>query len=106
MLPIDKLLTNDDVFYIRFMDDWVVLAKARRHLGKTVKQTNQMLCRLKLEKHPDKTFIGLIKSGFDFLGYHFTPEGAERVGQCVNRWLGWLMEGLPAVRFNIGFWHC
>jgi hypothetical protein len=28
-----------------------------------------------LEKHPDKTFIGKIEKGFDFLGYHFSPHG-------------------------------
>ncbi len=26
-------------------------------------------------KHPNKTFIGRIKRGFDFLGYHFGPQG-------------------------------
>jgi len=30
---------------------------------------------LKLEKHPDKTFIGKVEKGFDFLGYHFSPRG-------------------------------
>jgi hypothetical protein len=28
-----------------------------------------------LEKHPDKTFIGRVEKGFDFLGYHTTPQG-------------------------------
>ena len=28
-----------------------------------------------MEKHPDKTFIGRIERGFDFLGYHFNPAG-------------------------------
>ncbi len=28
-----------------------------------------------MEKHPDKTFIGRIERGFDFLGYHFSPDG-------------------------------
>ena len=32
-----------------------------------------MLGSLGLEKHPDKTFIGRIERGFDFLGYHFSP---------------------------------
>jgi RNA-directed DNA polymerase len=40
-----------------------------------VKVVNQMLGTLKLEKHPDKTFIGRIERGFDFLGYHFSPAG-------------------------------
>ncbi len=30
---------------------------------------------LRLEKHPDKTFIGRIERGFDFPGYHFSPAG-------------------------------
>ena len=30
---------------------------------------------LNLEKHPDKTFIGRIERGFDFLGYHFSRAG-------------------------------
>ncbi len=25
--------------------------------------------------HPDKTFIGRVEKGFDFLGYHFGPDG-------------------------------
>ncbi len=37
-------------------------------------------CELRLlatsgNSHPDKTFIGPIERGFDFLGYHFGPEG-------------------------------
>ncbi len=28
-----------------------------------------------MAKHPDKTFIGRIEKGFDFLGYHFGPDG-------------------------------
>jgi len=41
---------------------------------KAVKQLNQCLNRLTLEKHPDKTFIGKIEKGFDFLGYRFSRE--------------------------------
>jgi hypothetical protein len=35
----------------------------------------QTLNELKMEKHPDKTFIGRIAKGFDFLGYSFEPKG-------------------------------
>lgn len=34
---------------------------------------NQVMARLKLAKHPDKTFIGRIAKGFDWLGYHLSP---------------------------------
>ncbi len=36
---------------------------------------NQVLGSLRLEKHPEKTFIGKIENGFDFLGYHFSRKG-------------------------------
>lgn len=75
--PIVQLLTNNDVFYIRFMDDWVVMDKTRRQLRKAVKQTHPVLCQLKLETHTETTCIRLVEKGFDFLGYHFTPNRAE-----------------------------
>jgi hypothetical protein len=75
-----------------------------------------------LEKHPDKTFIGRIERGFDFLGYHFGQEGlsvakttienfvepairlyeqepgkacaSARLGSYVRRWVGWTTAGV------------
>jgi hypothetical protein len=37
-----------------------------------------------LERHPDKTFIGRISKGFDFLGYHFGPDGLT-VAKAIER---------------------
>jgi RNA-directed DNA polymerase len=59
------------VFYVRFMDDWVVLCKTKHALKKIVRCTYQVLGQLKFDLHPDKTYIGKIDKGFDFLGYHF-----------------------------------
>jgi hypothetical protein len=36
-----------------------------------------------LEKHPDKTFIGRIERGFDFLGYHFSRQGLAVAKQTI-----------------------
>ena len=74
---------------------------------------------------PDKTFIGRIEKGFDFLGYHFRPEalrvatatirkfveraarlyeqergdqtGTGALGQYVRRWGIWVRSGLMPV---------
>lgn len=35
---------------------------------------SECFSQLKVEQHPDKTFIGRIEKGFDFLGYHFSRE--------------------------------
>ena len=85
--PIDTALQREELFYIRFMDDWVVLAKTRRHLRRAVRLTNQILNELKLEKHPDKTFVGSIEKGFDFLGYHFTPQGLRMAQSSIDNFM-------------------
>jgi len=110
------------VFYVRFMDDILILAPTHWQLRRAVKVVNQTLGALDLEKHPDKTFIGRIERGFDFLGYHFSPAGlamaaktianyiekASRLyeqkrgtvsavaalGVYVRRWVGWAHAGL------------
>jgi len=81
-------------------------------LREAVRIVNQTLSDLKLEKHPDKTYIGKIEKGFDFLGYRFEPRGLrlalgtikrfqerlaqlyeqgadeKRIGQYVRHWCG------------------
>ncbi len=94
----------------------------RWKLRKAVKAVNQALGSLNLEKHPDKTFIGRIERGFDFLGYHFRPDrlsvaaktienfvaralrlyeqepgeplDSSRLGVYVQRWAAWAKGGL------------
>ena len=42
---------------------------------------------LRLAKHPGKTFIGRIEKGFDFLGYHFSPQGLTLARQTIENFL-------------------
>ena len=87
---------------------------------KAVAMVNQTIDELRVAQHPDKTFIGRISRGFDFLGYPIAPEklsiaantilnfinricqlyeqGADslRIGQYVKRWTCWATAGLPA----------
>ena len=46
-----------------------------------------MLGMLGLEKHPDKTFIGRIERGFDFLGYHFGPAGLTVAAKTIANFI-------------------
>jgi len=52
-----------------------------------VKLVNRTLALLILEKHPDKTFIGRIERGFDFLGYHFTPAGPTVAKKTIDNFI-------------------
>jgi RNA-directed DNA polymerase len=54
----DDRMEKAGLFYVRFMDDWIVLSPNRWKLKKAIQVVNQTLNELKVEKHPDKTFIG------------------------------------------------
>ncbi len=45
------------------------------------------MAQLQVEKHPDKTFIGRIARGFNFLGYWFSPSGLSIAQKTVERML-------------------
>ena len=107
-------------FYVRYMDDWVILAPTRWKLRKAIKPTNQVMSELRVVKHPDKTFIGRVAQGFDFLGYWFSPAGLgiarktvermvenmrrlyeqgapdERIEAYFQRWCRWVKGGISA----------
>jgi hypothetical protein len=119
---LDAALSRSGLYYVRYMDDILVLAPTRWRLRRAVRCLHEHFVRLKLHTHPDKTFIGRIERGFDFLGYHYSrkplqlaastvrhfvarlhrlyeqqktaPEGAAVLGEYVTRWLRWTRAGL------------
>ncbi len=70
MKPLDDEMSKHGA-YVRFMDDWVIMVKTKHQLRRIIKLTHKILNQIKLKMHPDKTFIGCIKKGFDFLGVRF-----------------------------------
>ena len=117
LLDLDREMERLDIRYFRYMDDILILASSRWKLKKAIRVVNRTFNELKLEKHPDKTLIGRTERGFDFLGYHFGPEGlaiaektlynfverairlyeqgpgepcgSTRLGEYVQRWVRW-----------------
>jgi hypothetical protein len=69
------------------MDDVVLLAPTRHKLRRAVRVLNQTFDALGLEKHPDKTFIGRVERGFDFLGYHLAPGRLTLARATVERFV-------------------
>ena len=69
------------------MDDILVLAPTRWKLRRAVKVVNEVLRSLRLEKHPDKTFIGRIERGFAFLGFRFGPDGLRVAKATIEKFL-------------------
>lgn len=116
--PLDDKMEKLGLFYARFMDDWVVIAPTRWKLREAVRIVNEILNKLRVEKHPDKTFIGKVAKGFDFLGYFLKPRcfyvakttiakflerivqlyeqsaDLHRIGQYIRNWLRWVRGGI------------
>jgi hypothetical protein len=61
------------IYYVRYMDDMVILAKTRWHLRTAIRELIAVTLSLELELYRQKRFIGRIDSGFDFLGYRIHP---------------------------------
>ena len=101
---LDERMEQTGLPYARFMDDWVILAPTRWKLRGAIRLVNETLAELKVEQHPDKTFIGRISRGFDFLGYLFTPAGLEvaprAVEHCVERVSQLYEQGADLVRIG------
>jgi hypothetical protein len=85
LLPLDKLMTRKGIFYRRYMDDIIVLCKTRWQLRCAVRLINNQLSQLKLSKAPDKTFIGKISKGFDFLGYRYDGATLKLAEKTLNK---------------------
>tara|TARA_B100001123_G_scaffold20535_1_gene22740 strand:- start:15 stop:1070 length:1056 start_codon:yes stop_codon:yes gene_type:complete len=81
----DNMLRLKGVHYVRYMDDWVIFSKSRWALKRAVRRCHQSMQALQLKLHPDKTFIGRVAQGFDFLGYHFGCRGLFLAKQSFQR---------------------
>ena len=96
-----------------------------------VRTVNQHFNQLKVEQAPDKSFIGRIEKGFDFLGYRFglpalggakkmitnavnkvrqlyeqklaAPKRAAMLDDYITRWLRWVVAGLDDKPIKIVF---
>ena len=85
LLAMDNHFSNQpQYYYARYMDDIIILAKTRWQCRRAIKVVNTTLNEFKLEKAPDKTYIGRIEKGFDFLGYHFSREPLELANKTLN----------------------
>ena len=72
------------LFCIRFMDNWIDLSPNHWKLKKATQITNQTFNELKVNKHPDKTFIGRFAKSFDLLEYSFEHKGLSVAPKTIK----------------------
>lgn len=63
--------------YLRYSDNFMVLDKAEAVVQEAWDKSKKLLDGLHLELNQEKTQIGTLAQGFDFLGYHFDENGKQ-----------------------------
>ncbi len=63
------------LFIARDMDDWNVLAPTRGTVRRAVRRIRRIVASLGMELAPEKTFVGRVNRGFEFLDYRPWPRG-------------------------------
>ena len=99
LMPLDQAMGQmKDIFYARYMDDWIVLTKTKTALRKVIKLTHQIVNSQGLQLHPTKTYIGKIRHGFNFLAYYFDDTkilpGKETIRRLHDRTLALYEQSL------------
>ena len=103
--PLDSamnaLYKKGSIFYLRYQDDCVILAKSRWKLKTALKLLYTTLDKLQLKIHrEEKYFVGKSSKGISFLGYYFIPgrkpkPSCECLGRFVKR-ARQLLEQFPS----------
>lgn len=75
----EHFMAQPGIYYVRYMDDMVILAKTRWRLRKHVRALNEYFNAGQVEQHPDKTFIGKTERGFDWMGAQMGKNGVEGI---------------------------
>ena len=85
---------------VRYADDFVVMCATRSTCEQAEKRVRQVLARLGLELHPDKTRrvdLSWGKEGFDFLGCHIRKRMSGRIWERSRRRV-YFLQRWPSLR--------
>ena len=70
-----RLCSTGESFYVRYMDDFLFLSPRRWPVRRCVQQLRDYFDFAGFECHPDKTQLGRVDKGFDWLGVWFNATG-------------------------------
>ncbi len=81
-------------YYLRYCDDFIILAKDEKHLEKLVVHIDEFLkSQLKLFLHPNKIIIRKYRQGIDFLGYVVLPHHLALRTKTKRRMMRKIQQG-------------
>ncbi len=83
---LDKELAKAGYIFVRYADDFLVLAKSTPDCEKALDLVQSVIEeKLQLKLSPEKTKITSFKKGFEFLGFFFSTNGASMRTKSVEK---------------------
>lgn len=83
---LDWTLEENGYKFVRYADDFVVLAKTRESAEKALSLTKRCIeDDLDLELHPEKTRLTTFKEGFEFLGFFISSNSIRMKDKAVRK---------------------
>jgi group II intron reverse transcriptase/maturase len=74
---LDWFLTRQNVKFVRYADDFVILCTTRSEADRALEFTRAFLREMELEDSPEKTKIRHFSEGFDFLGFTIKSKSVQ-----------------------------
>lgn len=75
LMEFDQWISNQDVYYVRYADDILILGLDKDALSKILQECSIRLQSIGLRLNESKSILKSIEEGIDFLGYHFDLSG-------------------------------
>ncbi len=75
LMEFDQWISGQDVYYVRYADDILILGEKKESLSELLQECNMKLQSIGLRLNENKSVLKAIKDGIDFLGYHFNLSG-------------------------------
>lgn len=75
LMDFDNWLAQENVFYVRYADDMLLLGNSKEELLSLLKAMKLKLQMLGLKVNESKTSCVSLEEGINFLGYHFSSSG-------------------------------
>lgn len=75
------------LYYARYMDDFLFLLSSRHELRRVVRYLKSYFDTEGFSQHPEKTQLGRISKGFDWLGIWFGHQGVNIAPRSLERYV-------------------
>lgn len=77
----NKFKETHNIEYLRYVDDIIIFSSCFETIIKAKQKLNKIINDKKLELRPEKSYFGLVKQRFDFVGFNYDDLGLNNIAK-------------------------